>query len=94
MSALPTLPTAMEELPRSGIRAVMDRAWELGEPITHLEVGEPGFATRPTLLTRFVARLSTEPRATHPTPASNRSGSRAPKSCRHTTRSPPTQIRC
>ncbi len=53
MSALPTLPTAMEELPRSGIRAVMDRAWELGEPITHLEVGEPGFATPTHIVDTF-----------------------------------------
>lgn len=53
MSALPTLPTAMEELPRSGIRAVMDRAWELGEPITHLEVGEPGFATPSHIVDAF-----------------------------------------
>jgi len=35
----------LEHFPRSGIRVVMDRAWELGEPITHLEVGEPKFAT-------------------------------------------------
>lgn len=44
MTSPPPLPAELERFPRSGIRAVMDRAWELGEPITHLEVGEPRFA--------------------------------------------------
>lgn len=44
-STPPTVPAAMEDLPRSGIREIMDQAWKLGEPITHLEVGEPGFST-------------------------------------------------
>lgn len=49
----PEIPAAMENLPRSGIRAVMDRAWELGEPITHLEVGEPGFSTPDHIVEAF-----------------------------------------
>ncbi len=31
----------------------MDRAWELGEPIAHLEVGEPGFATPRHIVAAF-----------------------------------------
>jgi len=49
----PPLPSALEQLPRSGIRVVMDRAWELGEPITHLEVGEPDFPTPPHIIEAF-----------------------------------------
>jgi aspartate/methionine/tyrosine aminotransferase len=38
------LPHATTSMPRSGIRAFMDRAWAAGEVI-HLEVGEPNFPT-------------------------------------------------
>ena len=31
-------------MPRSGIREIMDLAWELGD-VVHLEVGEPNFDT-------------------------------------------------
>lgn len=53
MTSLPPLPAELERLPRSGIRLVMDRAWELGEPITHLEVGEPRFATPEHIVEAF-----------------------------------------
>jgi len=53
MTSLPPLPADLERLPRSGIRLVMDRAWELGEPITHLEVGEPRFATPEHIVEAF-----------------------------------------
>lgn len=53
MSSSPQLPPRLENIPRSGIRAVMDRAWELGEPIAHLEVGEPGFATPDHIIAAF-----------------------------------------
>jgi len=49
----PPLPPALERIPRSGIRVIMDRAWELGEPIHHLEVGEPRFATPQHIVTEF-----------------------------------------
>jgi aspartate aminotransferase/aminotransferase len=46
-------------LPRSGIREVMDLAWEVerSEPVIHLEVGQPDFATPEHIVeatTRFV----------------------------------------
>lgn len=59
MATLPPLPPTLDSLPRSGIRAVMDRAWELGEPITHLEVGEPGFATPDHIIDAFRHAAST-----------------------------------
>ena len=53
MTTGPSLPVALQRIPRSGIRVVMDRAWELGEPIHHLEVGEPGFATAEHIVEAF-----------------------------------------
>lgn len=53
MNASPRLPAGLERFPRSGIRVVMDRAWALGEPMTHLEVGEPGFATPAHIIEAF-----------------------------------------
>lgn len=53
MTSPPPLPAELERFPRSGIRIVMDRAWELGEPITHLEVGEPKFATPEHIVEAF-----------------------------------------
>lgn len=53
MTTLPPIPPELEQLPRSGIRVVMDRAWELGEPIHHLEVGEPRFATPQHIVAAF-----------------------------------------
>lgn len=50
---MPSLPAALESLPRSGIREVMDQAWKIGEPITHLEVGEPDFATPDHIIEAF-----------------------------------------
>jgi aspartate aminotransferase len=37
-------PETIASMPRSGIRVVMDLAWELGD-VLHLEVGEPNFPT-------------------------------------------------
>lgn len=42
MRSISTLAGSME---RSGIRDLMDAAREMGEPIVHLEVGEPSFTT-------------------------------------------------
>lgn len=53
MRATPPLPADLEAIPRSGIRVLMDRAWEIGEPITHLEVGEPGFSTPDHIVEAF-----------------------------------------
>lgn len=53
MTTPPPLPPELERIPRSGIRVVMDRAWELGEPIHHLEVGEPRFATPDHIVAAF-----------------------------------------
>lgn len=53
MTNPPPLPAELERIPRSGIRVVMDRAWELGEPIHHLEVGEPRFATPEHIVAAF-----------------------------------------
>lgn len=40
---MPFIPSRVESMPRSGIREIMDQAWALGEPIVHLEVGQPDF---------------------------------------------------
>lgn len=53
MTTLPPIPPELERIPRSGIRVIMDRAWELGEPIHHLEVGEPRFATPEHIIAAF-----------------------------------------
>lgn len=53
MNAIPQFPAELERVKRSGIRAIMDQAWELGEPITHLEVGEPNFAVPPHIIEAF-----------------------------------------
>ena len=50
MNTAPQIPPHLAAAPRSGIRAVMERAWEIGEPITHLEVGEPDFPTPPHII--------------------------------------------
>lgn len=41
---MPSLPAHIVDMPRSGIREIMDLAWEVGD-VTHLEVGEPDFDT-------------------------------------------------
>lgn len=40
---MPTLATGAEQMPRSGIRQVMDLAWSLPDPVIGLHVGEPSF---------------------------------------------------
>lgn len=42
---MPRLSTNAEQMPRSGIRRIMDLAWNLGQPVIGLHVGEPSFAT-------------------------------------------------
>ena len=42
---MPHLSTNAEQMPRSGIRRIMDLAWSLGQPVIGLHVGEPSFAT-------------------------------------------------
>jgi aspartate aminotransferase len=42
---MPDLAPNAEQMPRSGIRRIMDLAWSLGGPITGLHVGEPSFTT-------------------------------------------------
>lgn len=41
---MPTVPTRTSELPRSGIRVVMDLAWASTEPVLRLEAGQPDVA--------------------------------------------------
>jgi aspartate/methionine/tyrosine aminotransferase len=41
---MPSLPAHITDMPRSGIREIMDLAWQIGD-VTHLEVGEPDFET-------------------------------------------------
>jgi aspartate aminotransferase len=41
---MPTVPTRTSELPRSGIRVVMDLAWASAEPVLRLEAGQPDVA--------------------------------------------------
>lgn len=38
---MPTIPRRTSELPRSGIRTLMDLAWASPEPVIRLEVGQP-----------------------------------------------------
>jgi aspartate aminotransferase len=40
---MPTLAPGAENMPRSGIRQVMDLAWSLPDPVIGLHVGEPSF---------------------------------------------------
>jgi aspartate aminotransferase len=40
---MPVVTPAAEEMPRSGIRAIMDLAWSMDEPVIGLHVGEPSF---------------------------------------------------
>jgi aspartate aminotransferase len=40
---MPTLAAGAENMPRSGIRKVMDLAWSLPDPVIGLHVGEPSF---------------------------------------------------
>jgi aspartate aminotransferase len=42
---MPRLATNAEQMPRSGIRRIMDLAWSLGQPVIGLHVGEPSFPT-------------------------------------------------
>lgn len=42
---MPHLATNATQMPRSGIRRIMDLAWSLGQPVIGLHVGEPSFAT-------------------------------------------------
>jgi aspartate aminotransferase len=42
---MPHLATNAAQMPRSGIRRIMDLAWSLGQPVIGLHVGEPSFAT-------------------------------------------------
>ncbi|MFI0355706.1 pyridoxal phosphate-dependent aminotransferase [Actinomadura sp. 9N407] len=42
---MPTIAPNAEGMPRSGIRAIMDMAWRLPDPVIGLHVGEPSFAT-------------------------------------------------
>jgi aspartate aminotransferase len=42
---MPDLAPNAADMPRSGIREVMDRAWSLPGPVIGLHVGEPSFAT-------------------------------------------------
>jgi aspartate aminotransferase len=42
---MPAIAAHAGEIPRSGIRAIMDRAWLQTEPVIGLHVGEPSFAT-------------------------------------------------
>lgn len=44
---MPKPSRAVESLPRSGIRQIMELAWSAGGDIIHLEVGEPDFPTPP-----------------------------------------------
>jgi aspartate aminotransferase len=41
---MPTVPSRTSDLPRSGIRVVMDLAWASPEPILRLEAGQPDVA--------------------------------------------------
>ncbi len=47
-------PETISSMPRSGIRVVMDLAWELGD-VLHLEVGEPNFPTPDSVVEAAVA---------------------------------------
>lgn len=42
---MPHLATNAEQMPRSGIRRIMDLAWSLDQPVIGLHVGEPSFQT-------------------------------------------------
>ena len=44
---MPRPSRAVESLPRSGIREIMELAWSAGGGVIHLEVGEPDFPTPP-----------------------------------------------
>lgn len=44
---MPRPSRAVESLPRSGIRQIMELAWSAGGGVIHLEVGEPDFPTPP-----------------------------------------------
>ncbi|MEU6038041.1 pyridoxal phosphate-dependent aminotransferase [Actinomadura sp. NPDC047616] len=47
---MPSIAPHAEGMPRSGIRAIMDLAWQLPGPVIGLHVGEPSFATPPHVL--------------------------------------------
>ena len=42
---MPSLAPNVAAMPRSGIRAIMDMAWSLPDPVIGLHVGEPSFRT-------------------------------------------------
>ncbi|MFB4317847.1 pyridoxal phosphate-dependent aminotransferase [Actinomadura sp. 21ATH] len=42
---MPSIAPNAERMPRSGIRAIMDMAWRLPDPVIGLHVGEPSFTT-------------------------------------------------
>ncbi|MBC6460623.1 pyridoxal phosphate-dependent aminotransferase [Actinomadura sp. HBU206391] len=47
---MPSIAPHVDEMPRSGIRAIMDLAWQLTDPVIGLHVGEPSFPTAPHIL--------------------------------------------
>lgn len=54
MTTTERYPASIVSMPRSGIRVVMDLAWELGD-VLHLEVGEPDFPTPEPVIEAAVA---------------------------------------
>jgi aspartate aminotransferase len=47
---MPSIAPHVDTMPRSGIRAIMDLAWQLPGPVIGLHVGEPSFPTAPHIL--------------------------------------------
>lgn len=47
---MPSIAPHVDRMPRSGIRAIMDLAWTIREPVIGLHVGEPSFPTPPHVL--------------------------------------------
>ena len=47
---MPSIAPHVDAMPRSGIRAIMDLAWQLPGPLIGLHVGEPSFPTAPHIL--------------------------------------------
>ncbi len=54
---MPQIPRRSAELPRSGIRAVMDLAWASDEPVIRLEVGQPDSAPPEHVLEAMTASI-------------------------------------
>jgi len=61
-----TLTAGVAQMPRSGIRRIMDAAWQLSEPVIGLHVGEPSFAPAPHIIE--AAQRSYAEGATHYVP--------------------------